>query len=93
MNQTLEQYRSSLHGLIPDYRSRFSEKVIDTLSQYVPENQQTKVVEAIRFHRQGMREAVDADENRDRYELTYLERLTRHMERKKAYEENTLVTP
>ena len=93
MNATFEQYRSSLYGLIPDYRGRFSEQVIETLSKYVPPEEQGEVNESIRRLRHKMDNNINYDKQTPRYELTYLERLKRHMNRKKAYDENTPFTP
>ena len=93
MNPTLEQYRSSLYGLMPDYRDRFSEQVIATLSRYVPPGDEEAITEEIRRHRQQIHELIKNDESRDRYELTYLERIKRHTKHKKAYEADTPFTP
>jgi len=93
MNETLEQYRSSLYGLIPDYRGRFSEQVIETLSKYVPTNEQEKVNEKIRHLRQKVNNNINYDEQTPRYELSYRDRVKRHLEHKKAYEADTPFTP
>lgn len=93
MNQTLEQYRSSLYGLILDYRDRFSEQVIATLSQYVPESEREEVSKEIRSMRELVDKAIEKDEATPRYTLTYLERMKRHEKHRKAYEADTTFTP
>ena len=93
MNQTPEQYRSSLYGLIPDYRGRFSEQVIAILSRYVPTDEQNKVVEEIRRLRQTVDRDIDYDEQTPRSELSYRDKVKRHLEHRKAYETDTPFTP
>ena len=93
MNATFEQYRSSLYGLIPDYRGKFSEQVIETLSKYVPPEERDEVNEGIRRLRQKIDNTISHDWQTPRYELSYRDRVKRHLEHKKAYEENTPFTP
>jgi len=93
MNKTLEQYRSSLYGLFPEYRGKFSERVVARLSKYVPEAERETLSEDIRSIRSMIEKNIETDEKTQRYELGYRERRLRHQEHKKAYEADTPFTP
>ena len=95
MNVILEQYKLIRRGLLPDYHGQLAEQTIQTLSQHIPEAMHEKVAEEIRGARREVEKLVTRDEDRSRYgeETSYLAHLNRHLEHKKAYEENTPFTP
>jgi len=85
MNQTYEQYLSSRQGLILDYHDKFSDRVVDTLSQYVPEEERDIVNAAIRSHRKQMHKLMMKDEERSRYPLRYLDLMNNSFKRKEEH--------
>lgn len=93
-NKIYDVWCDAMRGLPTEYHKRLADRVVACLGNWLDGLKECNIysvedaISDIKYHRRQIDAIIEEDRNRDRYALSYLEKIRRHERHRKDHREN-----